>query len=51
MTIEQQRKKTPLAHFTHRFDVPKPIEGGKLVLSVTPRRGDEPCSIGRVELR
>jgi hypothetical protein len=45
----KRSKKVPLLK-NHRFDLPKPLEGGTFELVIRPRKGNAPCSIGHVEL-
>jgi arabinofuranosyltransferase len=49
-SVERKRSKTVPRLKDHRFDLPKPLEGGTFELVVRPRKGDAPCSIGHVQL-
>jgi hypothetical protein len=49
-SVDRKRRKGVPRLRNHRFDLPKPLDGGNFELVVRPRKGDAPCSIGHVEL-
>jgi arabinofuranosyltransferase len=49
-SVERKRSKNAPLLRNHRFDLPKPLEGGTFELVIRPRKGDAPCSIGHLEL-